>query len=109
MIMKNIGKLFGAITIIFGVILMMSSFLFIDIDEKDKKVPCYDRFSNKIIGETCIEKADGLTDEFFGFFMVGVIMFFFGFLFNVTSFDGWDEPPTNFFGFAVNSEQEEGE
>ena len=104
--MKNVGKFAMAMLAIIGIMLMMSSFLFIDSNEKDKKVPCYDRYSNQIVGETCIDKADGFTDEFVAFIFVGWIFFFIGMIGNAISFDDLREPltNTNFFGFEVVSE-----
>ena len=101
MTLRNKEKLIGVIIMFLGVTFLMSSVFFIDLDEKDKKVKCFDRFRNEIIGEKCIEKADNLKSEFQILFMIGVMMVFWGFVDNSLSWDKWNEPKTNFFGIAV--------
>ncbi len=102
---KNIEKFCGAILVILGVCLIIFSLGYIDFDEKDKKVSCYDRFRNEIIGETCIEKADMVKDEFSMFFFLGFLTLLLGLAINSLSSIEFLRKPTNFFGYAVKGEQ----
>jgi hypothetical protein len=107
----NGEKLFGAIMILIGGLLLINSLLFINVDEKDKEVKCYDRHNNEIVGEICIKEKDYVEDEFYLLFFIGFILIVMGgYSHLVSDFPSYslydNNPKTNFFGLEVGGKRQ---
>jgi len=59
---SKFANVISLVFIILGILTMLYSFFFMGFDVKAHKVPCYDKYSNVIQGQTCISN-NFLSDD----------------------------------------------
>ena len=100
--LKNDGKFVCAALMIIGILIMLSSAFFVEpID--NKKIDCYDRHHNKIIGLECESHGTELTSESIGLILIGFLVYLFSLIIHTYKNDDDD---TNFFGFETKFTEE---
>lgn len=91
----NTKRFVTGVLILIGIVMMLSSTIFVE-ESSNKEVDCYDKYSNKIIGERCIDESSLiLTEEGEILLLIGVVIFFFSLF---TRLIGEDYSGTNYFG-----------
>lgn len=95
----NPFKLIFGILAILGVIIVIYGVAIEDYQEESvKKVSCYDKYDNKIIGQTCLQEGTELGETTLtGFFILLSCIFCWGFS------GAYGDFTSNFFGFETDN------